>query len=144
MTDAQIVDAILSREGGYVDDIHDRGRCTNRGITIQTLREWRRHPVTCDDVRMMPEQEARDIYTARYLKPFDGIGPEVKPQVVDIAVNAGVLRAKALLALAQQSPKPLNVALVIERLKHYARLVKADPTQARFIAGWVNRAVEFL
>ena len=144
MTDSAILDAILSREGGYVNDPVDRGRCTNRGITIQTLREWRRQPVTCEDVRTMSEQEARDIYRARYLQPFDGIDAAIKPQVVDIAVNAGVLRARQLLALAQQSGKPLGVALVIERLKHYGRIVAADPTQARFFNGWITRAVSFL
>lgn len=142
--DDAILDAILRHEGGYVDDAADHGRCTHRGITLQTLRDWRGRPVTCDDVRAMSEQEARDIYRARYLKPFDGVDAAIKPQVVDIAVNAGVLRARQLLALAQQSDKPLNVALVIERLKHYARLVAADPRQARFFNGWVNRAVSYL
>ena len=144
MSDDQILAGILQREGGYVDDPADKGRCTNMGITIGTLRDWRGAAVTCDDVRRLTEAEARDIYRARYLRPFDGIDAAIKPQVVDIAVNAGVLRAKALLALAQQSDKPVATALVIERLKHYARIVAADPTQSRFIKGWVNRAVEFL
>lgn len=144
MTDTEILDAILRREGGYVDNKADRGRCTNRGITIGTLSEWRRHPVTCDDVRALTEDEARAIYQARYLKPFDGIEAAIKPQVVDIAVNSGVGRARALLALAEQSDKPLGVALVIERLKHYGRIVKADTSQAQFINGWIARACEFL
>lgn len=145
MTDDAILDGILRREGGYVDDPADKGRCTNRGITIETLRSWRGHPVTCDDVLHLTEAEARDIYRSRYLSPFDGVDPVVKPQIVDIAVNSGVLRAKALLAMAQQQKdKPLNTALVVERLKHYARIVSADPTQARFIKGWTERAVSFL
>lgn len=144
MTDEQILDAILRREGGYVDDKADKGRCTNRGITIGTLRDWRGQPVTCDDVRQLTEAEARAIYTARYLKPFEGIDAALKPQVVDIAVNSGVMRARTLLALAHQSPKPVNTALVIERLKFYARIVAADSTQSKFLKGWINRAVEFL
>lgn len=144
MTDDQILDAILHREGGYVNDPLDRGRCTNRGITIDTLREWRGHPVSCADVEALSDEEAREIYRARYLAPFDGLDPALKPQVVDLAVNAGVGRAKALLALARQSSKPIQVALTVERLKHYARLVKADTSQAKFLPGWINRAVEFL
>jgi lysozyme family protein len=144
MTDIDILDAILRREGGYVNHPADRGKCTNMGITIGALSEWRRAYVTCDDVRNLTEDEAREIYRARYIKPFDGLELEIKPQVVDIAVNAGVARARALLALAQQSDKPLGVALVIERLKHYGRIVKADTTQAQFLNGWINRAVEFL
>jgi lysozyme family protein len=144
VSDDAILDAILRAEGGYVNDPLDKGRCTNRGITLQTLREWRGRDVTCEDVQALTEQETRDIYRARYLQPFDGLDPTIKPQVVDIAVNAGVLRARQLLALAQQSGKPLGVALVIERLKHYGRIVAADPTQAKFFNGWINRAVSYL
>jgi lysozyme family protein len=145
MTDDAILAGILRREGGYVNDPNDRGRCTNMGITIQTLREWRRQPVTCDDVRAITRTEACDIYRARYLRPFDGVDEAVKGQVIDIAVNAGVNRARALLALAQQqTARPLNTQLVIERLKHYARIVHGDPSQAEYLNGWIARAVEFL
>jgi lysozyme family protein len=144
VSDDAILAGILRREGGYVDDPADRGRCTNMGITIGALRDWRGKPVTCDDVRKLTEAEAKDIYRARYLRPFDGIEQAIKPQVVDIAVNAGVTRARALLALAHQSSKPLGTALTIERLKHYASIVAADPSQSKFLKGWINRAVEFL
>lgn len=144
MSDDAILDAILRAEGGYVNDPLDKGRCTNRGITLQTLRAWRQQPVTCDDVKALTEYEAREIYRTHYLAPFAGIAEDIKPQVVDIAVNAGVVRARQLLALAQQSGKPLGVALVIERLKHYGRIVAADPTQAKFFNGWINRAVSYL
>lgn len=144
MTDEAILASLLRREGGYVDDSADRGRCTNMGITLATLREWRGQSVTCDDVRKLTAHEASEIYRARYLRPFDGVDAEVKPQVVDIAVNAGVTRARTLLALALQSDRPLNTALTIERLKHYARIVAADPTQSKFLKGWITRAVEFL
>lgn len=144
MTNDQILDVVLSHEGGYVTDPVDRGGCTNRGITLQTLREWRGRPVTCDDVKALTEYEAREIYRDRYLTPFDGVDDAIKPHIVDIAVNAGVTRARQLLALAQQSDKPLPVALVIERLKHYGRIIAADPRQARFFNGWLARAVSFL
>jgi lysozyme family protein len=143
-TDDTILDAILRREGGFVHDPVDRGSCTNMGITLRTLGDWRGTPVTCDDVRKLSEQEARDIYRARYLAPFVGVDPDLKPQVVDIAVNSGVLRARTLLALALQSPKPPNTALAIERLKFYARIVAADPTQSKFLKGWIARACEFI
>jgi len=144
MTDDQILRDILSREGGYVNDPLDRGRCTKYGITRTTLQEWRGKLTMCADVRNLTEDEACEIYRARYIKPFDGIDESVKSQVIDIAVNSGVTRARALLALAEQGPKPLNTQLVIERLKHYARLVQADNSQARFLNGWINRAVSFL
>lgn len=144
MTDAQILHEILRREAGYVNDPIDRGRCTNMGITRTTLQDWRGQLVTCEDVRTLTEAEACAIYTNRYIRPFDGVDDAIKPQLVDIAVNAGVSRARALLALAQQGSKPLQTQLVIERLKHYARLCKQDTAQVQFLSGWVARACEFL
>jgi hypothetical protein len=65
--------------------------------------------------------------------------------VVDIAVNSGVTTARAILAEAQKHPeRDLGVQLVIERLRHYARIVKGKPTQVVFLGGWINRAVSYL
>jgi len=144
MTDDDILDGILRREGGYVNDPTDRGGCTNRGITRATLQGWRKRSVTCDDVRQMPESEARDIYRAQYVAPFAGVNPEVKAHAVDIAVTSGTAVASTLLLRAANGPRSLAVQLVVERLKFFAKIVKADPSQVKFFSGWVNRAVEFL
>jgi hypothetical protein len=145
MTDDEILFRLLEAEGGFVNIPADRGGPTNLGITQATLSRWRGHDVSIDDVKQLTEKEARDIYRALYLKPFDGIDPELKPQVVDIAVNSGVQRARALLAKAQQqTARPVKVQLVIERLEHYASIVRANPSQAKFVVGWIRRACSFL
>lgn len=146
MTDEQILDNILAHEGGFVNHPDDRGKATNFGITQATLSEWLGRPATIDDIRRLDVGSARAIYRTRYLQPFAHITDGVlKAQVVDIAVNSGVARARALLIRAQaQTGRPLSVQLVVERLKHYAAIVKGNPSQAVFISGWVNRAVSFL
>lgn len=145
MTDDAIITGILDREGGFVNDARDPGGATNWGITRNTLREWRGVPVTVDDVRQLTEAEAREIYRARYLRPFDGIDPQWKAQVVDIAVNSGVTTARALFAMAQQqTARSVGNQLAIERLKHYARICKNKPTSCVFLPGWINRATSFL
>lgn len=145
MTDAQIIADILRREGGFVHHPLDRGGATNYGITQATLARWRGRAVTVDDVRALTPEEAGDIYRARYLRPFDGVDGRWKAQVVDIAVNSGVTAARALLAVAQQQTRrPVGVQLVIERLKYYAGICKAKPTQVVFLKGWIVRACEFL
>jgi lysozyme family protein len=147
MTDEAILDRILSHEGGFVNHPLDAGKATNYGITLATLSEWRGKPVTVDDVRSMDVEEARAIYRNRYIRPFDAMAlpPELKAQVVDIAVNSGVTTARGLLSRAQQqTARPVAVQLVIERLRFYARIVKGKPTQSVFIEGWINRAVSFL
>jgi glucose-6-phosphate dehydrogenase assembly protein OpcA len=90
---------------------------------------------------------AKAIYRARYIRPFDAMNlpHPIKAQVVDIAVNSGVTTARAMLSEAMKHPeRELQVQLVIERLKHYARIVKGKPTQSVFLLGWVNRAVAYL
>jgi len=145
VTDAQILDRILAHEGTqYTDDPDDRGRCTKYGITLATLQSWKGNACTCDDVRRLSEADAREIYRQRYVAPFDGVEPGLKPQLVDIAVNSGVLRARTLLAQAEQTGGDVNSQLVLERLKFYKRIVKADPTQSKFLRGWAMRALEYL
>jgi lysozyme family protein len=143
--DESILAGILRREGGFVNHPSDRGGPTNYGITQATLQAWRGRAVSEEDVRALSVEEASDIYRARYLAPFTDVAEALRAQVVDIAVNSGVGRARALLSAAQQqNQRPVAVQLVIERLRFYARLVEKRPSQAVFLPGWINRAVEFL
>jgi lysozyme family protein len=145
MTDDDILARILRHEGGYVNHPLDKGGPTNWGITQATLGEWRGASATEDDVRRLTVEEAKEIYRERYIKPFALVPMDVKPQVVDIAVNSGVSAARALFAKANtQSERSVNTALVIERLRHYAKLVRARPERSAFIVGWTERAVSFL
>jgi lysozyme family protein len=146
-TDDAILDAILAHEGGFSNHPFDSGRATNFGITQATLSEWIGRPASEHDVRNLTVGVARDIYRARYIRPFDAMNlpHPIKAQVVDIAVNSGVTTARAILSQAMKHPeRELQVQLVIERLRHYARIVKGKPTQSAFILGWVNRACSFL
>lgn len=145
--DDAILDAILAHEGGYVNHEHDAGRATNYGITQATLSDWQGRPATEDDVRNLSVEVAKAIYRNRYIRPFDALDlpHPIKAQVVDIAVNSGVTTARGILSQAMKHPeRELGVQLVVERLKHYARIVKAKPTQVVFLLGWTNRACSFL
>lgn len=139
MTDEQIIVDILRREGVYDNHPNDPGGETSYGIAKRYHPDaWASGP---------PSREAAiAIYLRDYLKPFAAVEPiELRAQVVDIAVNCGVTAARGMLAMAQQqTERPVHVALVIQRLKHYARRVKASPSKAVFLLGWTNRAVEFL
>ena len=147
MDDNAIIDLVLKHEGiDFTNDPDDPGGCTKFGITRKTLQDWRGRLTTCLDVRDMTEQEARDIYKARYVRPFDGVEDDIKPQVVDIAVNSGVLTARTMLAMAQAdtSNKSLNTRLFIQRMKHYVRIVKAHAERRKYLGGWFNRSIDYL
>ena len=119
MTDSEIIDGILAHEGGFVNHPTDRGGPTNFGITQGSLASWRKRDVTYGEMQALTVEEAKAIYRSLYLKPFDGVEADLKPHVVDIAVNSGINRARTLLAKAQQqTARPVKVQLVIERLEY--------------------------
>ena len=109
-----ILDEIIRREGGFVNDPADRGGATKYGITIGVLRKWRSTTVTVDDVRALTKPEAKEIYRARYiLAPrFDRIkDADLRGQVVDYGVNSGPGTAARDLQRAPDGiigPKSLN------------------------------------
>jgi lysozyme family protein len=165
MTVDELIDDILRREGGFVDHPHDRGGPTKFGITLTTLAAWRRRPVTVEDVRDLAPDEARGIYRSEYVeKPgFDRISdPRLRALVVDCGVNHGQVRATRWLqraagvvadgklgsvtlgAVNTGDALRLFLRVIAQRIRFYGEIVRNDPTQATFIAGWNARAAEFL
>jgi len=161
----QLIDDILRREGGFVDHAADRGGATNYGITQETLANWRSRSVSVDEVRDLTEDEAREIYAARYVvEPrFSDIEDEdLAALVVDCAVNHGPTRAARWLqkaagvttdgkvgpitleAVNSQDGMDLYCAVLAERCRFYGRLITRVPSQAAFAAGWANRVAEFI
>lgn len=167
MSDAidKILDAIIAREGGWVDHSLDRGGPTKYGITQRTLSEWRGAPATAEDVRSLEESEARQIYRSEYVeKPgfADLLHAGLQELLVDMAVNHGPDRAikslqKALgvavdgvlgpvskAAIAAYPVRVVYRGLLAERIRLYGRIISNDHTQAVFASGWLNRAAEFV
>lgn len=164
MTDRQLLDRLLAREGSaYVDDPADRGGCSRYGITRQTLSDWRATTVTCGDVRALTAQEARDLYAARYLAPFAGVQDwRLREALLDAAVHHGPSRATrwlqqvlgveddgrigplTLAALATVSADDVRRGVIQRRLAFLGQLLAGDPTQARWAHGWLRRVGEFV
>lgn len=64
MTVRDIIDGIIEREGGYVNDPNDLGGATNYGITEKVAREWGYQ----GDMRDLPRIVAYQIYEQRYYR----------------------------------------------------------------------------
>lgn len=92
---SDLLDDIIRREGGYVNNPLDRGGPTNFGITKQTLRECRGKPVSIGDVRRLTVEEAKDIYRSRYYVEtgISTLPSLIQPAVLDFAVHSGQSRA---------------------------------------------------
>ncbi|MBI1313678.1 hypothetical protein GC176_20490 [bacterium] len=126
-----------------------------------------------DDIRIVtPEIAARLYKEDFYLAPhIDRLPEPLQPIIFDIAVNSGppraiillqkVLRAqlnefiaadgvigpgtrtKAEEALAKFGVKAMVNAVVDARCAWYNAIVREDPSQAKFLKGWLNRAATF-
>lgn len=84
------IDALIAREGGYVDHPADRGGPTNWGITEQVARAFGYHGRMQD----MPRALAKSIYLERYWEApkFNLVNehsPAVAEELLDTGVNMG-------------------------------------------------------
>ena len=160
MTDPnkQIIDAIIAKEGGFSNDSTDLGGRTDKGISE------RAHPDAWSDNKITDE-EARAIYEQKYLKHtrIDQIPDHhLRHHVADFAVNSGpfiaiqklqivlrvtvdgVIGPETLAAIQKVHPEAINNGLVAERVKLIGRIVVKNPSQLKFLNGWLERSLSFL
>lgn len=92
----EIAEAIVEREGGYVNDPDDPGGATKYGVTIHTMRNLGIDldgdgDIDAEDVKLLTIDRATAIFIEHYFKKT-GIWrlPEgIQPTVFDMQVNAG-------------------------------------------------------
>ena len=150
-----LIDDIIRREKGYVNNPNDKGGPTNWGITQATLSRWRGKSVTAADVEALGKDEARKIYRHEYYEK-GGIGklPEaLQAQAFDINVNGGMKPALDRLTLYFGAsleeivdflgPKTANIMLAASRVEYYRQITNNRPANKTFLLGWLNRASEF-
>jgi lysozyme family protein len=102
-TVSDIADAILAREGGYVNDPDDPGGATKWGVTVHTMRRLGLDltgdgRVDAADVQRLSRDEAKRIFVREY---FEAPGVMKLPEalhatVFDMQVNSGANAVKIL------------------------------------------------
>ena len=166
-----MINAVIDREGGFVDHPSDKGGATKYGITLGTLTTWRARLCTDSDIKQIERKEAYEIYYDSYFLRNNIIDLPLKLRhfMLDCAVNHGSKSAikilqRELLAngyvilvdgicgnitqkLAGIAEDALGAQLLnslVERRKQYYRaIVHNNPTQQVFIKGWLKRAESF-
>tara|TARA_Y100000590_G_scaffold338274_1_gene385459 strand:+ start:813 stop:1343 length:531 start_codon:yes stop_codon:yes gene_type:complete len=103
----KIINGIIKREGGYVDDSRDSGGKTCYGITEKVARE---HGFV-GHMSDLPKKKAFDIYASEYwhsvrADDLEKVSGQIAEEVVDTAVNmgpttAGVFLQRSLNALTE-------------------------------------------
>ena len=74
---------VLKHEGGFVNDPDDAGKATNMGITMATYRQYVNAKATVEELVVMKESTAIDIYKQHY---WDKCRCDSLPAGVDHAV----------------------------------------------------------
>ena len=157
----KVVDSIIASEGGFVNDPHDHGGATNYGITLATLRMQPGYEAaTATTVKSLSVEVARAIYHNIYVVPYLKLGNDI---IFNFCVNAAVQHgisgankiiqtalgitadgilgreSQGKLLCAEASPTQFLATLVAARCRYYTAIVKRNPGQIKFLAGWVNR-----
>jgi lysozyme family protein len=152
---------LIQDEGtAFTNDPADHGHATRFGVTAASLGAWRGSAATDDDVRALTLEQARAFYREMYWGP---LGCESLPfttatALFDIAVLCGISRAVRFAqsalrlkpdgqlgpatteAIRRAPPAAFIVSFAHRAADHFVRLADNDPTQARFLRGWLDRA----
>jgi len=150
----------LRWEGGYVNHPADKGGATNKGVTQNVYDAYRSsRGVPIRPVEWIEADEVKEIYYRQYwlagkcdqlpapvnIVHFDacvnhGLGNAVKRlQAVAGVVQDGGLGPMTIAAVQKTLAQPLALDYIAERTKFYYAIVKANPSQGVFLAGWLNR-----
>lgn len=168
----KLLNDIINKEGGFVDNPNDKGGPTKYGITIAALNKYTRGHNGKQDIQAITREVAKKIYADNYYdKPGIYLLPgAIQPIIFDAAVNHGpqaaiqMLQAQLLadgypggkidgiigymtVRAAEKASSELGKTfinnLVSRRIAKYRKIIEHDPTQAVFEKGWITRAESF-
>ncbi len=159
MTDAEIIEGILLREGPGVPPYlakDDAGGRTSWGISERSYpQEWVNGPPS--------KERARAIYEKIYVEPFEDLRQIDEPlrvccidDAVMSGVNAAIKRLQHVLNVPMDGKlgsMTVRAALVqgevlkkyvVERAVRITRLVERRPSDLTNLTGWITRILGFL
>jgi len=171
MADIKKLSPIIAKwEGNYVNDPKDRGGATNMGVTLAT---WQSVGYDKDndgdidsrDVKMLTKDDFNavlrrywNLWSADYITNqsiadilVDWVwgsgswGIKIPQRILNIKQDGkvGPLTLKVLNTRISIDAEALFKEIYDARVKFLTDIVKKDPSQARFIKGWLNRLKDF-
>lgn len=150
---------ILKWEGGFADDPVDRGGATNKGVTLATFRHFYGAGCTSRDLRAMTETQWLHIFKTGYWDRWQA-DRIVSQSLADILVDwvwasgsygitrpqkilgvepDGIVGERTLSALNGSDYERLFHRIKVDRIAFVENIVRRDPSQRRFLRGWLNR-----
>lgn len=150
-------------EGGYANVKGDRGGATNMGVTLKTFRRFFGSDKTVNDLKAMTEEQWKKVMISYWntCRADEMVNQSVAELIVDWAINSGpvtaikkvqrilgvaedgVVGTDTLDALNNESQSWLFEEIKQARINFYQEIVRRDPTQQKFLAGWLKRVNSF-
>lgn len=161
---------VFENEGGFSNVAADHGGATRFGITRMEASRWRKQPVSVDEMKRFPLEEAKAIYTAWYWQPLgcDKVSHQgVATAMLDIGIVRGIgvppkyaqqicnRHGASLILDGHIGPKTLaaiNATASTVFITDFAalseagfqKIVQNNPSQSVFLKGWTRRARRLL
>lgn len=155
---------ILSYEGGFVNDPHDSGGATNKGITIAT---WRQQgydkdfdgDIDVDDLKLISDEDATEILRKYYWNRWQAdmilsqpianmlvdwvwssgsYGIKIPQSMLGVKVD-GIVGPETLAALEEQNAANFFSRLKKRRIGFIVSICYNDPVKRRYYKGWLRR-----
>lgn len=165
MADFEIAfEKTMRNEGGYAltNDPVDRGGMTYAGIARKMNPVWDGWSFLDRDVTP-PTDLVRLFYRENFWDAVKGdsiidqgiannlydfgvnAGPKTAIKLAQVVINAtpdGVLGPKSLMAINSVDGERFKMAFALAKVARYHGIIKRDPSQKRFITGWLARTLE--
>jgi lysozyme family protein len=155
-----------ARKKGFANDPDDKGGATQTGVTLATYKDYcKKNGIsepTVDNLKNIPYTTWRDILKSMYWDRWgaDKINSQAvanmlvdwvwasgkhgirKPQeLLGVKVD-GIVGNKTLAAVNGRGEIGLIYQLRDARIAHFENIVKANPSQKKFLNGWKNRVMD--
>ena len=155
---------IRAKKTGWANDPLDKGGATMIGVTIGTYRTYcrykgRKQP-SVTDLKNITYKEWRDIVHTLYWSKWkadlienqhvanmlvdwvwasgQGIGIKRVQKILGVTAD-GIVGPKTLAAVNSADPEVLFKKVYDARAAHFNAIVKANPSQKKWLKGWMNR-----
>jgi len=152
-------DRVMQSEGGYVWDKDDAGGETNLGVTVGAWGAYLGRAIQPGEMAKLTKSDVKPFYKSMYWDKVRGdeLPTGVDYAVFDFAVNAGTGRAAKFLQravgavddgvigsgtlalVAKITPGKLLENFAEQKEAFYNTLAEKNPTQQKFLKGWLAR-----
>ena len=161
---AHCIEPLIEKEGGYrlVDVEGDRGGRTYAGISERSNPHWYGWELIARNAHIEEMRPAvHSLYKPKYWDAIaaDDInsliaevmfssavlsGPRISVKLAQRCCSAsvdGIMGPETLMALQNEIPETFVLRFSLARIARYSAIVLDDPSQIKFLRGWVNRVL---